>query len=126
MASIRANGTWAEVNYTTGCNAQRANWPAGVGHWSRTLIMAAAYHGGVPGAEQYVKNPQLRAAISKALEYWFANDFGTIGNGACMDNGGKADDLCPCGTPGLWNTNWFRCGSFSGLRSEPRELSTCV
>jgi hypothetical protein len=70
--------------------------------------MAAAYHGGVDGADQYVKNAELRAAIGKAMEFWFANDFSTIGNGACMDGGGKAGDKCPCGTPGLWNTNWFR------------------
>ena len=70
--------------------------------------MAAAYHGGVEGAEQYAKNPELLAAISRAMDYWFDNEFSTIGNGACMDGGGKADDQCPCGTPGLWNTNWFR------------------
>lgn len=107
LDTIRANGTWASVNYATGCDARRANWPA-ADHWSlRIFPMAAAYHGGVDGADQYVGNPELRSAIGKAMGYWFANDFSTIGNGACMDGGGKAGDKCPCGTPGLWNTNWF-------------------
>ncbi|CEL56342.1 polysaccharide lyase family 8 [Rhizoctonia solani AG-1 IB] len=106
ISTLKGDGTWAEVNYATGCDAQRANWPAGVGHWNRILAMAAAYHG-APGAEEYTKNPELRGAISRAMEYWFANDFSTIGSGACMDGGGKVDDTCPCGTPGLWNTNWY-------------------
>ncbi|QRV76810.1 polysaccharide lyase family 8 protein [Ceratobasidium sp. AG-Ba] len=106
LTSLRADGTWPDVNYTTGCNAQRANWPASQ-HWYHLLAVAAAYHGGVDGADQYVKNPDVRAAISRAMEYWFANDFSTIGNGACMDSGGVQGGLCPCGTPGLWNTNWF-------------------
>ncbi|QRV91626.1 polysaccharide lyase family 8 protein [Ceratobasidium sp. AG-Ba] len=99
--------------------------------------MAAAYHGGVRGAEQYVKSPELRSAISKAMEYWFANDLSTIGNGACMDGGGIDGDQCPCGTPGLWNTNWFSnvilipriAGSTCILlRDEltPTELSNCT
>ncbi|QRW05711.1 polysaccharide lyase family 8 protein [Ceratobasidium sp. AG-Ba] len=107
LDTLRANGTWPSVNYATGCDAQRANWPA-ADHWSLHVFpMAAAYHGGVEGADQYVKNPELRTAIRRAMEYWFANDFSTIGNGACMDGGGKTGDKCPCGTPGLWNTNWF-------------------
>ncbi|CCO35095.1 hypothetical protein BN14_09209 [Rhizoctonia solani AG-1 IB] len=74
ISTLKGDGTWAEVNYATGCDAQRANWPAGVGHWNRILAMAAAYHG-APGAEEYTKNPELRGAISRAMEYWFANDF---------------------------------------------------
>ncbi|KAF8609433.1 galactose mutarotase-like protein [Ceratobasidium sp. AG-I] len=107
MDTLSANGTWPAVDYKTGCDAQRANWPAGIGHWSRVLAMAAAYHGGVPGADSYVKNAKLRESLSRAMGYWFANDFSTIGNGACLDAGGVAGGLCPCGTPGLWNTNWF-------------------
>ncbi|KAG8701198.1 hypothetical protein FRC08_004230 [Ceratobasidium sp. 394] len=106
LQTLRDNGTWAAIDYTTGCPARRSNWPAG-DHWTRVLAMTAAYHGGVPGAGQYTGSTALRAAITKAMEFWFANDFSTIGNGACMDGGGKAGDMCPCGTPGLWNTNWF-------------------
>jgi hypothetical protein len=108
MSSLQTNGTWADVNYATGCDAQRANWPAAVGHWSRVIAMAATYHGGVPQAEQYVKNPQLRAALSQAMGYWFTYDFDKLGNGACLDDGGNSAGRCPCGTPGLWNTNWYR------------------
>ncbi|CCO35094.1 hypothetical protein BN14_09208 [Rhizoctonia solani AG-1 IB] len=106
ISTLKEDGTWAEVDYTTGCDARRANWPAGVGHWNRVLAMAAAYRG-APRAEGYAKDPELRGAISRAMEYWFANDFSTIGNGACMDGGGLVNDTCPCGTPGLWNTNWY-------------------
>ncbi|KAG9097235.1 hypothetical protein FS749_006754 [Ceratobasidium sp. UAMH 11750] len=106
LSTIQADGTWAAVDYTTGCDAQRANWPA-ANHWSRILAMSTAYHGSVNGSSQFVKSRELRTAIGKAMDYWFANDFSTIGNGACMDGGGKATDKCPCGTPGLWNQNWF-------------------
>ncbi|KAG8762719.1 hypothetical protein FRC12_008896 [Ceratobasidium sp. 428] len=106
LKTIRDDGTWAALNYTTGCDARPSNWPAG-DHWIRILVLTAAYHGGVPGADQYTGSTELRAAIGKAMDWWFANDFSTIGNGACLDAGGKAGDKCPCGTPGLWNTNWF-------------------
>lgn len=114
LDTLQANGTWSAVDYTTGCDAQRANWPAS-NHWSRIIVMAAAYHGGVQGADQYVNNTQLRTAIGKAMNFWFANDFSTIGNGACMDGGGVKGDKCPCGTPGLWNTNWYRCVCWPGV-----------
>src|ERR1700692_1827410 len=64
--------------------------------------MSAAWHGGLPLADQYVNSEALRSAISSAIGYWFSNDFT---NTACLDRGGLA--ACPCGTPGLWNTNWF-------------------
>lgn len=64
--------------------------------------MAAAWHGGLRGAEQYVKDPTLHAAISRAMDFWFNNDYT---NPSCLDSGGTPS--CPCGTPGLWNTNWF-------------------
>ncbi|CUA73704.1 Chondroitinase-AC [Rhizoctonia solani] len=106
MSTLREDGTWPDVNYATGCNAQRANWPAGL-HWNRVLVLAAAYHGGVNGTEQDVGNPTIRGALSRSMGYWFANDFGTVANGACLDRGGVNGEQCPCGTPGLWNTNWF-------------------
>jgi hypothetical protein len=64
--------------------------------------MTAAWHGGVTGAEQYVGNPDLAGAISSAMDFWFSRDFTVPG---CLDQGGTS--ACPCGTPGLWNTNWF-------------------
>ncbi|KAG8706440.1 hypothetical protein FRC08_001068 [Ceratobasidium sp. 394] len=104
--TMRADGSWAAVDYTTGCNARRASWPA-ANHWSRILAMATAYHGSVNGSSQFVQSSDLRTAIGKAMDYWFAHDFSTIGNGACMDSGGEANGKCPCGTPGLWNQNWY-------------------
>lgn len=76
------------------------------------VTMSAAWHGGLAGAEQYVKDPTLRAAITSAMDFWFANDFT---NPSCLDNGGSTS--CPCGTPGLWNTNWFSnvCGLLPSL-----------
>ncbi|KAJ6503511.1 polysaccharide lyase family 8 protein [Mycena vitilis] len=101
LSTLDGNGQWPDVDYTTGCPAQRANWPAEF-HWNRISTMAGAWHGGLTGAEQYVKDPALRDKISLAMGYWFANDFKIP---ACLDSGGTA--TCPCGTPGLWNTNWF-------------------
>ena len=43
----------------------------------------------------------IRPWIALAMDSWFADDFT---NPACLDFGG--DSECPCGTPGLWNTNW--------------------
>ncbi|KDN46035.1 hypothetical protein RSAG8_04542, partial [Rhizoctonia solani AG-8 WAC10335] len=106
MSTLGENGKWPDVNYATGCDAQRANWPAGI-HWNRILVLAAVYHGGVNGTEQDARSPAIRAALSRSMEYWFANDFGTVANGACLDRGGVSGEQCPCGTPGLWNSNWF-------------------
>ncbi|KAJ7788461.1 polysaccharide lyase family 8 protein [Mycena olivaceomarginata] len=123
LATLNATGQWPDVDYTSGCAGQRANWPP-------SLIRA--WHGGLAGAEQYVKDPSLRTSISLAMGYWFSNDFQ---NPACLDSGGT--DTCPCGTPGLWNTNWFpniigtpEVGSITGLllddTLEPSEFSNCT
>lgn len=66
--------------------------------------MSAAWHGGVQfeGVEQWVGNVELRAAIDAAMTWWFERDFGLVD---CLVGGGSTN--CPCGTPGLWNTNWF-------------------
>ncbi|KAJ6610029.1 polysaccharide lyase family 8 protein [Mycena sp. CBHHK59/15] len=101
LSTLNSSGQWPDVDYTTGCPAQRANWPAEI-HWNRISTMAGAWHGGLAGASQYVKDPALRDSISLAMDYWFSNDFT---NPACLDSGGTAS--CPCGTTGLWNTNWF-------------------
>lgn len=77
-------------------------WTSTGAHALIIVTMSAAWHGGIAGEEQWVNDSSLAAAISSAMNYWFANDF-TVA--ACLDEGGT--DECPCGTPGLWNTNWF-------------------
>ncbi|KAI0322716.1 polysaccharide lyase family 8 protein [Amylostereum chailletii] len=103
LASLGADGKWpdSEVDYTTGCDAQTASWPAQE-HWRRIQTFSAAWHGGLDGAGQWFQSNELRSAISSAMQFWFENDFT---DAACLDSGGEAS--CPCGTPGLWNTNWF-------------------
>ncbi|KLO20285.1 hypothetical protein SCHPADRAFT_842659, partial [Schizopora paradoxa] len=103
FSTLGSNGQWpaSEIDYTTGCNAQRANWPAEV-HWTRIATMSAAFHGGLAGADQWVGDTELLNAIRSAMDFWFGNDFT---NNACLDQGGLP--ACPCGTPGFWNTNWF-------------------
>ena len=66
------------------------------------VTLSAAWHGGFDGAEQFTQDPTVRATITSAMDFWFANDFT---DPSCLDSGGDA--ACPCGTPGLWNTNWF-------------------
>ncbi|KAJ7070876.1 polysaccharide lyase family 8 protein [Mycena amicta] len=101
LLTLNSSGQWPDVDYTTGCTAQRANWPAEI-HLNRISTMAGAWHGALPGATQYAQNAALLAATKLALDYWFANDMTNL---ACLDQGGT--DACPCGSPGLWNTNWF-------------------
>lgn len=105
VKSLDGDGKWPEtqVNYTTGCAAQRALWPASV-HWDRIVAMAGAYRGGIPNTGQWNGNADLRKAIGSAMEYWFKRDFKNVG---CLDGGGTAS--CPCEDPtnSLWNTNWF-------------------
>ncbi|KAI0257642.1 polysaccharide lyase family 8 protein [Lactifluus subvellereus] len=103
LQTLGPDGSWpaSEIDYTTGCPAQRANWPAS-GHWTRILTLSAAWHGGLQGAEQYAGSPALASAISTAMDFWFSQDFTVPG---CLDQGGTG--VCPCGTPGFWNTNWF-------------------
>ncbi|KAJ3548815.1 hypothetical protein NM688_g5250 [Phlebia brevispora] len=103
LSTLGPDGKWpdSEVDYTAGCDGRRANWPAQT-HWQRIVTMAAAWHGGLVGADQFAQNTTLLDAISLAMDFWFSNDFT---NPSCLDSGGKA--ACPCGTPGFWNTNWF-------------------
>lgn len=57
-------------------------------------------------ASQYraSNNQSLLPIISKAMDYWFDNNYTPD---ACLDLGGVDGGGCPCGTPGFWNTNWF-------------------
>ncbi|KAG9127060.1 hypothetical protein FRC07_000847 [Ceratobasidium sp. 392] len=52
--------------------------------------MSTAHHNSVNGSSQFVKSPELKTAIGRAMDYWFGNDFSTIGNGACMDGDRQA------------------------------------
>ncbi len=138
---MQSNGQWPDVVYTAGCDAPTANWKAQA-HWSRicrylanlhlsdstqclsiVVTFASAWHGGFKNAAQWVKNDQIRAAISSAMGFWFSNDFT---NPACLDSGG--DDACPCGTPGLWNSNWFSNVrlSYSSCRKQCIRSLTCA
>lgn len=42
--------------------------------------------------------------INLALNWWFDRDFT---ENDCVNGGGREYLNCPCGTPGLWNTNWY-------------------
>lgn len=59
-------------------------------------------------ASQFRTSPNnasiLLPPISKAMDYWFSN---TYIPDTCLDEGGMENSTCPCGTPGIWNTNWF-------------------
>ncbi|KAJ7597074.1 polysaccharide lyase family 8 protein [Mycena floridula] len=102
LSTLGPDGKWpqSEVDLTTGCDAQTASWPAQE-HWKRINTFAAAWHGGLRNALTLAGNASLRSSISLAMGYWFSQDF-TVP--ACIDSGNTP--ACPCGTPGLWNTNW--------------------
>lgn len=69
------------------------------------ITLAAAWSGLNPAAPASSANdPKLLAAALKGMDWWFANDFK---NSDCLGSGGDATKKCPCGTPGMWNTNWF-------------------
>ncbi|KAI8378966.1 galactose mutarotase-like domain-containing protein [Blakeslea trispora] len=94
--SIDSSGMWPDIDMTSGCEARRANWPA-AGHLSRARSLAVAF----------MKDSSDTAALDAAmlaLDYWFDNDYETSD---CTLNGGDSKGNCPCGTPGLWNKNWF-------------------
>ncbi|KAJ4144516.1 hypothetical protein LMH87_003397 [Akanthomyces muscarius] len=100
----RPDGTWADVNYLSGCPARRANWPI-QDHWNRIITLAAAWGGNSLIADQkWTNSTKAWDAISMGLDYWFKTDYKPA---ACIGDGGNATLGCPCGTPGLWNTNWY-------------------
>ncbi|GLB36184.1 putative polysaccharide lyase family 8, N terminal alpha-helical domain [Lyophyllum shimeji] len=102
LSTLGSSVKWpdSEINYSTGCDAQEASWST-QSHWSRINTLAAAWYGGLRNAARYTRDPELRAAISNAMNYWFSRDFT---NPACPDSGGTPS--CPCSTPGFWNQNW--------------------
>lgn len=46
----------------------------------------------------------LLSKANLALNYWLDHDFTEKD---CIDKGGKKGSKCSCGTPGLWNKNWY-------------------
>lgn len=54
-----------------------------------------------------MKSASLLDATSRAMDFWFKNDF-TVAD--CL--GGK----CRCSSSGFWNSNWFSNVSHSRIR----------
>ncbi|OBZ87324.1 Chondroitinase-AC [Choanephora cucurbitarum] len=92
---------------SSGCEARRANWPA-IEHLSRTRYLATAYMMNTSDTVAF-------DAAMLALNYWINNDYNSTD---CIRRGGNSKGNCPCGTPGLWNTNWY-----SQLIGVPKVLS---
>ncbi|KAG8851222.1 hypothetical protein FRB96_009425 [Tulasnella sp. 330] len=111
LAVLSPNGTYSTVDYTTGCTARTANWPAEI-HWINTVSLASAYVNAYAhnaslmdkAPNDFIKNATVKADLDLAMNWWFANDFTELD---CLDEGGVAGFNCPCGTPGMWNKNWF-------------------
>ncbi|KAM3499288.1 hypothetical protein MY10362_007447 [Beauveria mimosiformis] len=127
IGTQKPDGTWADVNYLSGCAARefrtsnltgtrrhrltssngllgRANWPIQE-HWNRIITLAAAWSGvSLVADPKWSNSTEAWEAISNGLDYWFKNDYKPA---ACLGDGGNAALGCPCGTPGLWNTNWY-------------------
>jgi len=61
--------------------------------------MTSAWY--TPASTLYKNTPLLNGTL-KALDYWLSNDYS---NEQCTQSGGTSS--CPCGTAGLWNTNWW-------------------
>ncbi|KAG8969766.1 hypothetical protein FRC03_001111 [Tulasnella sp. 419] len=111
LNSMSPAGQFPNVDYTSGCPARRANWPAQV-HWNQIRAVAAAYKDLLPRTStltqkpprQFMNNATVKAYVDQGMNWWFANDFTEP---TCIDKGGVAGSNCPCGTPGMWNTNWY-------------------
>lgn len=161
LSSLLSDGSWPDVDYTTGCDARRSNWPAQE-HWNRSVCLpyaplidltlqqdmyatprvpflisfdtfivtlSGAWYGGIADGS-YEKSAVVLASISKAMDWWNSRDFA---NPNCLDYGGSSQ--CPCGTAGLWNTNWFVQftrfsyrpeGLLSGIGSFTCFCSSCI
>jgi len=65
-----------------------------------TVVMAGAWNYALRHSSQPKNTRKLRAAISRAMDYWFNRD---ITNLACLDHGGT--NQCPC-TNTSDNTFW--------------------
>ncbi|KAG8896226.1 hypothetical protein FRC00_006243 [Tulasnella sp. 408] len=86
LYTATADGTWPDVDYTSGCPARRANWPAQV-HWLHIIPLAAAYTGVLPKPEDapaaqwgnYVGNEEVKQVLDKAMNWWFDRDYEAFG-----------------------------------------------
>lgn len=96
-SSMNSAGYWTAIDYTVGCDARNANWPA-ITHLQRTVTLASAYAMNTVGNSSYLQKAKA------GLQYWITNDYTEL---ECMTWGGRDDRKCPCGTPGFWNKNWF-------------------
>ncbi|POR31381.1 Chondroitinase-AC [Tolypocladium paradoxum] len=104
LSSQKGDGTWSDVNYLSGCPAQRANWPIQQ-HWNRLVTLAAAWSGANPSIpKNWTHSHELLAAISKGLDYWFDNDYTPAD---CMGDGGRAHDL----RDGKYGTGGYMTGA---------------
>ena len=86
LATQKPDGSWPDIDYTSGCAAQRANWPAQE-HLTRTLALAAMASGLGMNATALTTTRAVGSAASSALDWWFAADFG--GNLDCLAQGGN-------------------------------------
>lgn len=129
LNNLTATGQWPDVNYTAGCDAQRANWPA-QSHWLHSrewslgsdsfsntdarrpkVPLAAAYVDAIPHTVNitevapfdFIANQTVLEVLNNAMNWWYQNDFT---NNDCIDLGGMPNGTCACGTPGMWNPNW--------------------
>ncbi|KAG2172701.1 hypothetical protein INT43_000048 [Umbelopsis isabellina] len=100
LTTLKSDGSFSDVDYTAGCNGNRANWGAEV-HWSHVLDMTISWTTGLNGTS-YKNSSSLLTSIKSAMGYWFTNDY--TNEGCSMGNGGST---CPCSTPGLWAVNWW-------------------
>ena len=83
---------------------ERSNWPIQL-HWNKLITLAAAWSGLNPAIpSNWTNDDSVLSAAKKGLDYWFNNDYTPAD---CIGLGGQSGSGCPCGTRGLWNTNWF-------------------
>ncbi|TXT11176.1 hypothetical protein VHUM_01927 [Vanrija humicola] len=101
LATLTPEGKWPDVDYTSGCAADRAIWKAEE-HLARVLGLGQVWSGLNTNVTNYANDSGVYDTAVKALDWWFRNDYNNTG---CLVNGGKAQ--CPCTTPGMWNQNWF-------------------
>ncbi|KAI8334254.1 chondroitin AC/alginate lyase [Chlamydoabsidia padenii] len=123
--SLNESGVWPDVDYTSGCSARKAYWPARK-HLERLESMASVWY------SQKEDDDDLLSKILLGLNYWFKHDFNEK---SCVMLPGTGQ--CPCGTPGLWNLTWYsqvisiprHIGNICLLlvkKLSPRQTSHCI
>ncbi len=98
LTSQSSNGTWGDVDYTSGCAArmsptcqttlivvEKSTWPI-QGHWKRIIAFASVWSGLNPSSPaNYTASPQVLDAALKGLDWWFERDFTSMD---CIGQGG--------------------------------------